>query len=138
MANEQGTRPRGRKRHVVAGRRLGAVEAEVLEQLWRAERPLGVREVLARLSGRQRAYTTVMTMLTRLVEKGLVRRLAAGRSFVYEPAGSREELAASAIRDVLRAASDPQAVLARFVEQISDDPELLRQLRDVIEGSEER
>lgn len=121
------------KRRVVAGRRIGAVEAEVLERLWDAGRPLGVREVMARLTGKPRAYTTVVTMLTRLVEKGFARRLPAGRAFVYEAAGSQEELAAGAIRDVLRASGDPRAVLARFVEQMADEPELLRQLAELVE-----
>lgn len=131
------TRVRSRRR-VIAGRRIGAIEAEVLERLWDAGRPLGVREVSGGLTGRPRAYTTVMTMLTRLVEKGLVRRIPAGRTFVYEAAGSPDELAAGAIRDVLRAARDPETVLARFVEDISEDPELLRQLRKMLEQEERR
>lgn len=122
-----------RGRRLVAGRRIGVLESEVLELLWQAERPLGVRDVLERLSGRQRAYTTVITILTRLIEKGLVRRAPAGRSFVYEAAGTRDELAAEAIRDVLTASGDRRAVLAHFVEQISDDPDLLRQLAEIIE-----
>jgi len=121
-----------RPRRLVAGRRVGAVEAEVLECLWRAGRPLSVREVIAELSGKRRAYTTVMTMLTRLVEKDLVRRLPAGRSFLYEPSGTEDELAAGALRDLLDATQDRRAVLARFVDQISDDPELLRQLREIV------
>lgn len=120
-------------RRVVAGRRIGAVEAEVLERLWEAGRPLGVREVMARLTDRRRAYTTVVTILTRLVEKGLARKIPAGRTFVYEAAGSREELAADAISKVLEASEDPRAVLSRFVERLSDDPDLLRQLADLVE-----
>lgn len=123
---------------MIAGRRVGAIEGEVLERLWEAGRPLGVREVSEGLPGRPRAYTTVVTMLTRLVEKGLVRRIATERSFVYEAAGTPDELAAGAIRDVLRASRDPQAVLARLVEEISDDPELLRQLRRMLEREEGR
>lgn len=110
----------------------------MLEALWAADRPLGVREVSERLSGKRRAYTTVMTILTRLVEKSLVRRIPAGRAFLYEPSGSQDELAAGAIRDLLEASRDPQAVLARFVEQISDDPELLRRLREIVDREAER
>lgn len=121
------------KRRIVAGRRIGAVEAEVLEQLWAVDRPLSVHEVSAGLGGKPRAYTTVMTILTRLVEKGLVARSRSGRSYVYVASGSQEEIAAGAIRDVLSAARDPHAVLARFVEQISDDRELLDQLVEIVE-----
>lgn len=104
----------------------------MLERLWKAGRPLGVREVSEGLSGKPRAYTTMMTILTRLVEKDLVRRIPAGRTFLYEPCGSQEELAARAIREVLRTSRDPEAVLARFVEQIADDPELMRRLADLV------
>jgi predicted transcriptional regulator len=78
-----------------------------------------------------------MTMLSRLVDKGLVRKLPGTRTYVYEAAGSPDELAAAAIREVLQASSDPQAVIARFVEQISDDPDLLRRLRDALDREEE-
>lgn len=126
------------KRRVIAGRRVGAIEAEVLECLWAAGRPFGVRDVMGSLSGKPRAYTTVMTILTRLIEKGLVRRLPAGRTFVYEPAGSEAELSAGVIREVLEGSRDPQAVLARFVEQISDDPDLLRELAEILEREAKR
>jgi len=124
------TRPR---RRVVAGRRIGVLEAEVLERLWAAERPLNVHEISAGLAGRPRAYTTVMTILTRLVEKGLVERSRAGRSYVYTASGTPEEIAAGTIRDVLSASRDPRAVLARFVEQIADDRELLDELVRIVE-----
>lgn len=104
----------------------------MLDRLWEADGPLGVRDLCDLLSGRPRAYTTVMTILTRLIEKGLVRRMPAGRSFVYEPAGSEDELAAEAIGETLRRARDPEAVLAHFVDEISDDPRLLRRLREIV------
>lgn len=100
---------------LVAGRRLGRLEADVMELFWSREEPLRVDDVLCALRGPRRAYTTVMTILTRLVAKGLVRRERLGRSFVYRPAGTREELAAQSLRDILTGTDDPQAVLARFV-----------------------
>lgn len=121
----------------MGGRRVGALEAEVLERLWEAEGPLTVHDISARLSGRPRAYTTVMTILTRLVAKGLVRRFREGRSYTYAAAGSEEELAARAIREVLVASHDPQAVLARFVEEISDDPGLVEELARALRREEE-
>lgn len=131
-------RMRAKGRRVVAGRRVGAIEAELLERLWEADRPVGVREIAAKLSGGPRAYTTVMTMLTRLIEKGLVRRIAAGRSFVYEASGSPDEIAAGTLREVLRGSRDPQAVLAHFVEELAEDPQLLRQLTDIVERTSGR
>ena len=53
---------------------LGDAELEVLAVLW-DEGPTAVRQVMNRLheQGRRVAYTTVLTVLTRLEQKGLVR-----------------------------------------------------------------
>jgi predicted transcriptional regulator len=127
-----------KRKRLVAGRRIGAVEAEVLECLWEAGRPQSVHDVMQALSGERRAYTTVVTMLTRLVEKGFVRRMPDGRSFLYEASGTEDELAGDAIRDVLEATRDRKVVLARFVDQISDDPELLQHLREIVKRGAKR
>jgi predicted transcriptional regulator len=113
---------------IVAGYRIGALEAQILECLWKATEPLSVRDVVARLRGRRKAYTTVMTVLTRLHEKGLVERVLAGRAYLYRAAGTPEEIAARKIQEVLRGTGDPKAVLAHLVEGLSGDPELLRTL----------
>lgn len=112
----------------VAGYRMGALEAEVLSCLWEAPRPLSVRDVVSRLKGRRRAYTTVLTVLTRLHEKGLVQRIPAGRAHLYRATGTPDELVARRIRELVAAAADPQAVLAHFVDDLADDPALLRML----------
>jgi predicted transcriptional regulator len=116
-------------RRQVAGRRLGALEAEVMELAWRSGGWIGVNDLLAALHGPQRAYTTVMTIVTRLCDKGLLQRRRQGRGFVYRPALSKEELAARALRDVLDDAEDPRAVLAHFVKDLEASPELLARLR---------
>src|SRR6516162_3958661 len=59
--------------------------------LWRAGRPLPVREVAAELNaGRDAAlaYTTVMTVMSRLAGKGILARSRSGRRFVYAPAAA--------------------------------------------------
>jgi predicted transcriptional regulator len=55
---------------LVAGRRVGDLESEILEVLWSARGWLSGREVWERLGDGSRAYTTVMTVLGRLVEHG--------------------------------------------------------------------
>jgi predicted transcriptional regulator len=116
-------------RRQVAGRRLGELEAEVMELAWERGDWLGVNDLLAALEGRQRAYTTVMTIVTRLCDKGLLERRRDGRGFVYRPALSKEQVAARALREVLADADDPQAVLAHFVKDLEASPELLARLR---------
>jgi predicted transcriptional regulator len=116
-------------RRQLAGRRLGALEAEVLEFAWDRGDWVGVNDIRTVLGGQRRAYTTVMTIVTRLCDKGLLQRQRRGRGFVYRPALSKEELAAQSLREVLASTEDPQAVLARFVEDLEASPQLLARLR---------
>jgi predicted transcriptional regulator len=75
------------------------------------------------------AYTTVVTILTRLLAKGAVTRERAGRSFAWTPASDQAGLAAHKMRRLLDAENDREAVLASFVTGLGpDDERLLREL----------
>jgi predicted transcriptional regulator len=124
-------------RRQVAGRRLGALEAEVMALVWARGEWVSVNDLRAALAGRARAYTTVMTIVTRLCDKGLLERRRQGRGFVYRPTLSKEELAAQALHDVLASAEDPHAVLAHFVEDLQASPELLARLQALAAGERE-
>lgn len=111
---------------------LGPLESEVMETLWSAEEPLAVRAVLDRLNAGRRpplAYTTVMTVLSRLSEKEIVRRHRAGRGYVYEAAVPDE--AAIAVRETVRGFGD--AAVAHFLDEARADPRLRRRLRRLLE-----
>lgn len=114
-------------RRLVAGRRVGDLEIEVLQLLWKAEGWLSGRELWERLGDETRAYTTVMTVLGHLVDKGLATRVEEGRGHLYRAAGDPDELTAQAIRSLLAATQDPRAALAHFVEDL-DDPALVSEL----------
>lgn len=103
-------------------REMGSLEAEVLAQLWAAGRPATPAEVLDAL-GDDLAYTTVTTILTRLLAKGLVERTPAGRGFAYRPAMSEADLAAQRMRSTLDTTRDREAALSRFVGTLSEDDE---------------
>lgn len=119
-------------RRLIAGRRVGSLEAEVLEELWSARDWLSGRAVWERLGGEPRAYTTVMTILGRLLDKGLVERVERGRGHVYRAAGDPDELTAQAIGSLLATTADPRSALAHFVEGL-DDPELVAELATLLE-----
>jgi predicted transcriptional regulator len=119
------------RKRLVAGRPVGELESELLEQLWAAGGWLSGREIWERLGGEARAYTTVMTVLARLVGKGLVERSEEGRSHLYRAAGDPDELTGQAIRSLLAKANDPRAALAHFVAEL-DDPALLSELAQVL------
>ncbi|HYZ85949.1 MAG TPA: BlaI/MecI/CopY family transcriptional regulator [Bryobacteraceae bacterium] len=75
------------------------LELECLKALWILEEA-SVREVREHLApSRALAYTTVMTVLDRLVRRGGVQRSKVGRSFVYTPLMSREALRRLALRE---------------------------------------
>ncbi len=105
-------------RRYVCGHRLPAAEADVLELLLAAARPMTVAEVQAELPGGRRAHTTVSTLLGRLAERGLVDRRRRGRLYEWFAAGSPQELAVAALHQVLEGVEDPDAVVLGFLESV--------------------
>ncbi|MFH0177259.1 BlaI/MecI/CopY family transcriptional regulator [Streptomyces cacaoi] len=106
----------------------GELEALVLSALREADGPATAGWVQERLGG-DLAYTTVITILTRLLAKGAVTRERGGRSFAWLPASDEAGLAAHRMRRVLDAERDREAVLASFVTGLGpDDERLLREL----------
>ena len=91
-----------------------------MDVLWDDGGQLTPSEVNARLdSERQLAYTTVMTVLVRLFEKGAVTRQRRGRAWAYRSVLGREEQAAQRMNEMLRDGGDQSISLARFVENMS-------------------
>lgn len=118
-------RAMGKPRNSGESRRpAGGLEAEVLAALWAAERPLTPGDVQSEL-GSGLAYTTVMTTLSRLHEKGAVERRRAGRAFRYTPVMDQADIAAARMRAMLESGYDRSAVLSRFVGSLSPEDELL-------------
>ena len=76
------------------------LELLCLKALWTL-REANVRDVQGALASRNLAYTTVMTLLERLLRKGAVARRKAGRSFLYIPQTTREALRRVALREFL-------------------------------------
>jgi predicted transcriptional regulator len=111
-------------------RERGGLENEVLAALAAADAPLTPAEVLADL-GSDLAYTTVMTTLGRLFEKGAVTRERTGRAYAYALADGAS-VTARRMRQVLDSSADREVVLARFLDELGPDerPVLARLLRD--------
>lgn len=122
---------------------LGDLEQAIMEVLWSDEGDLGltVREVLDGLTGRDLAYTTVMTVLSRLEAKGVTTRERDGRAWRYRPAATRESLTAKAMRSPLHDLSDEdrQAAILHFLaEASSDDLEAVRAAMAEVEAKGDR
>jgi predicted transcriptional regulator len=103
-------------------RRFGELEAAIMECLWARTQPASVRDVLGELhTGKQLAYTTVLTVLDNLHRKGFVTREMSGRAWLYQPAYSRDEHTAKMLREVLGSSGDRQAALMHFVAELDSD-----------------
>ncbi|MEU6314028.1 BlaI/MecI/CopY family transcriptional regulator [Streptomyces sp. NPDC047014] len=107
----------------------GELEAAVLGALGEAPGPVPVAWVQERLGG-ELAYTTVITILTRLHAKGAVERERVGRSFQWTPVADGAGLAALRMRKVLDGEENRHAVLASFVTALPPGDE--RMLRDLL------
>ncbi|WP_030273099.1 BlaI/MecI/CopY family transcriptional regulator [Streptomyces sp. NRRL B-24484] len=108
----------------------GELEAQVLEVLREAPGPATAGWVQQRLDGGL-AYTTVVTILSRLHAKNAVSRTRSGRSYHWQAAADAAGLAALKMRRVLDSEADRDAVLASFVSALlPHDEVLLRTLLD--------
>jgi predicted transcriptional regulator len=110
---------------------LGPLEAEVMERIWATGKPVTVRHLAERINqGRTKplAYTTVMTVMSRLADKGALRRRPQGRGYAYEATAA--DSAGLAVRGVLRDFGD--AAMAQFVEEARADPRLLKRLQRLL------
>ena len=121
---------------------LGPLERRVMDQLWAAG-PSTVAEVVAALNDgapSRLAYTTVMTILARLFEKGLASRAKEGRGFRYAAALDESELESAAARRDIRQLIERygSATVATFAADLAGaDPELVRRLREMAHAAED-
>jgi len=103
----------------------------------RNDTPLDVGTIRARLEaeGSELAYTTVMTVLARLFEKGLVTRDRDGKRYVYSPARSAPRVLGGMldrVRNALFAEKRKGPILA-LLEEEDFSPDELRELRRMID-----
>ncbi len=71
-----------------------------MKVVWRLDRPATVRDVYEALrKQRTVAYTTVMTMMNILEEKGYLRKARVEKAFLYRPARPRHQVVGAMVRD---------------------------------------
>nr|BFD83463.1 hypothetical protein StreXyl84_28640 [Streptomyces sp. Xyl84] len=110
-----------------------------MTRVWKWNRPVTVREVLEDLQQeRSIAYTTVMTVLDNLHQKGWVRREAEGRAYRYEAVSTRAAYAAALMNEAWSQSDNAAAALVAFFGMMSEEQR--RALRDavrIVEGTPE-
>lgn len=117
---------------------LGALEAQVMDCVWDSEGPVSVDEVRKALSakGKESAYTTIMTTLSRLHKKGLLDRVLKGKAYLYTAHVTQRELTSSATRDVIDGllSTFAEPTMSYFVEALGNTaPDKLDALAEIIE-----
>jgi predicted transcriptional regulator len=113
---------------------LGALETQVMDEVWTGGRELSVRDVHAAFQARL-AYTTVMTTMDRLYKKGLLERRKEGRAFLYAARVNRQQFVLNAGAGLLRGLleSEGEPALSFLVDAVTDrDGELLDRLERLV------
>jgi predicted transcriptional regulator len=114
---------------------LGELEAAVMQIIWEREEAT-VRDVLEVLqSKRPIAYTTVMTIMGRLAQKGVLTLRKQGKAYYYRPTATPDEFVAQraqrAVQDVIASFGD--VAMAYFLHELETaDDERLAALRDML------
>lgn len=112
------------------------LELEILKILWR-QGPSTVRQVRETMSnrGRDLAYTTVMTMLTIMTQKGHVTREKQGSGYIYTPRITENATSRSMLRDLVDRMFEGSttAVVSHLIEAKDLDADQLKQLRELID-----
>ena len=115
---------------------LGELETAIMAIVWQRDGEVTVRQVWEALKPkRSLAYTTVMTVMSRLVPKGVLTVRRQGKADYYQPSGTpeelKEQLAQRAVQDVLAHFGD--AAITQFMREMQEaDPERLAALRELL------
>jgi len=115
-------------------------ELEILQVIWE-QGPSTVREVMNVLNGRKRrAYTSVMSLMTVMAEKGQLKQKPRGRAFIYSAKISRAKTQSCIVRDILRRVFDGSAstLVTQLLQQGELDHEEMKEIRKAIAEFEQK
>ena len=120
---------------------LGSAELEVLKALWE-HGPATVRQVLNHLhdQGRQVAYTTVLTFLSRLEQKGYVKSDKSEQAYVYQPVISRDRVTKTRLQSLIEQLYDGAAapLVLQLMREKKFSPDEIAELQNLIEQLDSR
>lgn len=108
------------------GKVLGELETKIMETVWEKGVPVSVSDVVKVLSKKRTiAYTTAMTIMTRLTEKGLLKRTSLGKAYLYKPAYSKDTFLTRVSRQIIKnlVSSFGDTAIAHFAEELENIPD---------------
>ena len=113
---------------------LGDLEQKIMNVVWNHQGSVSVREVMNELKD-DCAYTTVMTVMKRLSDKGLLVRKLDRKTYVYSPAKEKGEFAKNKLSDLFKNLMNSYGELAisQFVDSVKNNPEDLETLKDYLQ-----
>src|SRR5579884_3077816 len=117
---------------------LTKAELRVMNVLWRLGRAT-VTEVVEALPPPPAAYTTILTILRILEQKGAVRRESQGRAHAYLPAVDRDSIARNAVADIVQAffQNSKSALALRLIQEARPSEDEIASLKALIAEHEE-
>lgn len=121
-----------------SGRKLGNLELRILNVLWESGQST-VRDVLETLQVKPKpAYTTVLTMMRLMHEKGYLTRKERGRAHVYQARLREQSVKQGLLRDIRDSVfrGSAQALMVRLLEDEQLSAEDLAQVKELIEARE--
>lgn len=104
---------------------LGELEKEIMEVIWANKRPMTVRNVFGVIStSRGIAYTTVMTIMGRLIDKGLLKKQRMGKAYAYKASYSKDKFLQKISRQILNnlLSNFGETAIAYFTEELEKIP----------------
>ena len=113
---------------------LGSLEIRVMNYFWKVNVPITISDVHKHLNKSDTlAYTTVSTIVTRLLNKKLLVRRKSGRIFTYQSkiskAGLEESYIKRAIKNLVGGFGD--VAIAGFIEELKDNPDAIRIIKEL-------
>ena len=118
---------------------LGNLEKEIMEFMWTKNQPVTVRIVYESISKKRKiAYTTVMTIMGRLVDKGLLKRKESGKAYIYQPTYSKDKFLTRISRQIIKnfIANFGDVAIAHFAQEVDKLVPVKRQeLLKILKGT---
>ncbi|PCI24245.1 CopY family transcriptional regulator [Candidatus Peregrinibacteria bacterium] len=108
---------------------LGTLEEKIMNILWKSTVALKPREVLEKLE-KSSAYTTIMTVMSRLYQKEYLEREKKGNSFYYTAKKSQKDFLSKNVKEVFRNLVETHGnlIISEFVESIKDQKDAMKEL----------
>jgi predicted transcriptional regulator len=119
------------KKISLKGKVLGSLEQQVMHVLWEYQSPLKPCDVRKKL-GESHAYTTIMTVMSRMAGKGLLRRKLVGRAYAYSPNVTRQRFVKTRVAKLYSGLMKEYGdlAIAEFIEIARSDPQNMHLLKE--------